>query len=295
MCTVCGCGEGETRIEGKANGAHQHSHDHGHQHDHEHEHDHHHYGHGLAGAHAPGMTQSRMVEIEQNILSKNDAYAAANRAKFEETSTLVLNLVSSPGSGKTTLLVDTINRLKETLPVAVIEGDQETANDAERIRETGARAIQVNTGKGCHLDAHMVGHAVEHLDLEPNSVLFVENVGNLVCPAAFDLGETARVVLLSVTEGDDKPLKYPDIFAHSDLLIISKSDLAPYVDFSIETCVENARKINPKIEVITLSSKSGEHMDAWTGWITDKRRSQQQMRIDKLEAELAKARAELAD
>lgn len=303
MCTVCGCGEGETRIghshsHGHAQGehhhhdhTHEHSHDHGHDHSHNHDGDHMHYGKGPAGAHVPGLSQSRMIEIEQNILSKNDGYAAENRARFEASATFVLNLVSSPGAGKTTLLVSSLDALSSTTPCAVIEGDQETDNDANRIRETGVKAIQVNTGKGCHLDAHMVGHAFDHLAMDDGGILFVENVGNLVCPSAFDLGEAAKVVLLSVTEGDDKPLKYPDMFAASKLMIITKTDLAPHVDFDIEACIANARKVNPDIEVIQLSSKSGEGMTEWLDWLRAGHRSLQSAQIAALEARIAKMRA----
>ncbi|WP_428548290.1 hydrogenase nickel incorporation protein HypB [Profundibacter sp.] len=262
MCTTCGCGEGEVTVEGKA----PHGHDH-HDHDHHHHYgDVHDYGRGPAHAHAPGLSQARMVEIEQNILAKNDEYAAANRAVLAAAGTLALNLVSSPGSGKTTLLTATLSRLKESLPLAVIEGDQQTANDAERIRETGVRAIQVNTGKGCHLDAHMVGHAMERLYLS-GGVLFIENVGNLVCPAGFDLGEAHKVVILSVTEGEDKPLKYPDMFHASDLMILTKTDLLPHLDFDVEACIAHARRINPRIKVLRLSARSGEGMAGWLGWI----------------------------
>jgi hydrogenase nickel incorporation protein HypB len=209
MCTVCGCDAGEAKVNGKA-GTHDHDHPHGHDHPHDHDHHHHggghHYGRGPAGAHAPGLSQARMVQIERDILGKNDAYAAHNRRLFEAAGVLALNLVSSPGSGKTTLLVKTIAELAGRVPVAVIEGDQQTSMDADRIRATGVAAVQVNTGKGCHLDAHMVGHAVERLDLGDDGLLMIENVGNLVCPAAFDLGEAHKVVILSVTEGEDKPL-----------------------------------------------------------------------------------------
>jgi hydrogenase nickel incorporation protein HypB len=261
MCSVCGCGEGEVRIEGQAAGGH---------HGHHHHHHHHgggdlHFGTGPAGAEAPGMSQTRMLRIEQDILSKNDAYAAGNRARLAERGVLALNLVSSPGAGKTTLLTATVTRLDG--PVAVIEGDQETANDAERIRETGAPAVQINTGRGCHLDAHMVGHALDQLDLTAGGVLFIENVGNLVCPAAFDLGERHKVAILSVTEGEDKPIKYPDMFAAADLLVLNKADLLPYVDFDVERCVEYARRVNPEIEVLRLSARTGEGMDRWLAWI----------------------------
>ncbi len=261
MCNVCGCAEGEVKIEG----GHGHSHDHGHHH--HHEDGTHHYGHGPAHAHAPGMSQSRMVQIETDILSKNNEYAQANRRLFAARGILALNLVSSPGSGKTTLLTETIGALKGELGLGVIEGDQQTANDAERIRETGAPAIQVNTGKGCHLDGHMVGHALEHLEVDDNSVLFIENVGNLVCPAGFDLGEAHKVVILSVTEGEDKPIKYPDMFAASDVMLLTKTDLLPHLDFDVEQCLNYARQVNPRIKILLVSSKSGEGMGDWLNWI----------------------------
>ena len=208
-----------------------------------------------------------MVEIEQNILSKNDRYAAANRAWFAERGLLALNLVSSPGSGKTTLLTRTVEGLKGRYGMAVIEGDQQTANDAERIRATGVPALQINTGKGCHLDAHMVGHALESLAPEAGGVVFIENVGNLVCPAAFDLGEAAKVAILSVTEGEDKPIKYPDMFAAARVMLLNKADLLPYLDFDVEQCIEYSRRVNPEIEVIQLSARSGEGMGEWYDWI----------------------------
>ncbi len=267
MCNVCGCGHGETRIEG-----HDHHHD-GHVHDHGTQSGHHHdYGQGPAHAHAPGMSQSRMVEIEQNILSKNDEYAAANRTYFIEREILALNLVSSPGSGKTTLLTRTIEGLKNSLSMSVIEGDQQTANDADRIRETGVKAVQINTGKGCHLDAHMVGHALETLEPENNSAVFIENVGNLVCPAAFDLGEAHKVAIFSVTEGEDKPLKYPDMFHAADVMILNKIDLLPYLDFKVGQCIDYSRRVNPDIEVLQVSARSGEGMDAWFSWIEKERK-----------------------
>ncbi len=282
MCTVCGCSEGETTIEGAVHGhghehPHDHSHDHAHDHTHEghsHDHDHHHhddkthdYGQGPARAHAPGLSQSRMVQIEQDILGKNNQYADANRRYFAEHAILALNLVSSPGSGKTTLLTKTLTDLKDTLALSVIEGDQQTANDADRIRETGVKALQINTGKGCHLDAHMVGHAMESLAPEDKSVLFIENVGNLVCPAAFDLGEAHKVAILSVTEGEDKPLKYPDMFYAADLMILNKIDLLPYLNFDVEKCMAYARRVNPSIKVIQVSATTGEGMDTWYQWI----------------------------
>ena len=264
MCQVCGCGGGETRIEGQEGEAT--SRDHGHHH-HDHDRDHHHYGLGPARAHAPGLNQGRMVRIERDILAKNDAYAARNRAFFEARSILALNLVSSPGSGKTTLLVRTIEDLKRELDLSVIEGDQQTSVDAERIRATGARALQVNTGKGCHLDAHMVGHALESLRPADGGLLLIENVGNLVCPAGFDLGEAHKVVILSVTEGEDKPIKYPDMFHAADLMLLGKVDLLPHLDFDVERCFAMARRVNPRIELIRVSAKSGAGLAEWYAWI----------------------------
>ncbi|WP_457676326.1 hydrogenase nickel incorporation protein HypB [Thiolapillus sp.] len=246
MCTTCGCGEGETTIQA---------------HDHEHHHQ------GPAHVHAPGLGQARMVQIEEDILARNNGYAAANRRRFARRRMLVLNLVSSPGSGKTTILARTIRDLGNRLPITVIEGDQQTSHDAQRIRETGVSAVQINTGKGCHLDAHMVGHALDSLSPEKGSVLFIENVGNLVCPAAFDLGETHKVAILSVTEGDDKPLKYPDMFHASDLLLLNKTDLLPHVEFDVDRCMAYARRVNPSIKVIQLSATTGEGMDAWYRWL----------------------------
>ncbi len=255
MCTTCGCGEGEVKIEG-----HEHSHDHSHEHDHHHEHGHDH-------THAPGASESRMVQIEQDILSKNNQYAAANRKWFRERGILTLNLVSSPGSGKTSLLTRSINDLKHELKLSVIEGDQQTANDAERVRATGVKAVQINTGKGCHLDGHMVGHALEQLQPDNESVLFIENVGNLVCPAAFDLGEAHKVVILSVTEGEDKPIKYPDMFYAADLMLLNKIDLLPHLEFDVDKCIQYAQRVNPKIKVLQLSATSGEGMDSWYQWL----------------------------
>jgi len=272
MCTVCGCGEGETTIEGHAHG-HEHSHDHGHEHSHGHEEHHHHddkthdYGQGPAHAHAPGLSQSRMVQIEQDILGKNNMYANANRNHFAEHGILTLNLVSSPGSGKTTLLTKTLEDLKDELNLSVIEGDQQTANDADRIRATGVKALKINTGKGCHLDAHMIGHAMEPLAPVDKSVLFIENVGNLVCPASFDVGEAQKVAILSVTEGEDKPLKYPDMFHAADLRILNKVDLLPYLNFDVEKCMAYAKRVNPGIKIVQVSATTGEGMEVWYQWI----------------------------
>jgi len=207
------------------------------------------------------------VRIERDILDKNNDHAAQNRARFMQTGTFALNFVSSPGSGKTSLLVRAIGDLRERFPVAVIEGDQQTSNDAERIRAAGAPAVQINTGKGCHLDAHMVAHGLEKLKLERGGLLFIENVGNLVCPAAFDLGEAHKVVVLSVTEGQDKPLKYPEMFAASDLMLLNKADLLPHVDFDVTGCVANALKINPDLQTLLVSARTGEGLPAFYAWL----------------------------
>ena len=230
-----------------------------------------HYGHGEAGTHAPGMSQRRMLEVEIDVLDKNNRLAARNRAQFAAQNLLVLNLVSSPGSGKTTLLTETLLKLKGSVPCAVIEGDQQTANDAARIRATGTPAIQVNTGKGCHLDAQMIADAAPRLPLEQNSILFIENVGNLVCPASFDLGERHKVAVLSVTEGEDKPLKYPQMFAAASLLLLNKIDLLPYLNFDVDKCLAYAREVNPGIEAILISATSGEGMDQWLNWLEKQR------------------------
>lgn len=300
MCTVCGCGapegpvytsarpaegekapaSGQTRAFRPA-GAHEHLHRHadGTVHDHAHDHvpgddpphradgDTLDYGTGPARAHAPGLTQSQMVKIEQDILGKNDRHAGANRRWLAQQGILALNLVSSPGSGKTTLLVRTIERLAGRVPVAVIEGDQQTDFDAERIRATGAPALQINTGKGCHLDAHMVGQALGRLQPQPESLLLIENVGNLVCPAEFKLGEDHKVSILSVTEGDDKPEKYPLMFHLSSVMLLNKTDLLPYVDFSLEAASAHARKLNKDIEIFPVAARKGDGLDAWYDWL----------------------------
>jgi hydrogenase nickel incorporation protein HypB len=278
MCTVCGCGTAviaEKTTSEHPDGAHSGSaHDHGHGRPHVHE-DHHHghargaldFGGGLAGLHVPGMAQERTISIERDILSKNDAFAAANRTRLRNAHTFALNFVSSPGSGKTSLLVRTITDLRHRWPIAVIEGDQQTSRDADRIRATGAPAVQVNTGKGCHLDAHMVGHALDHLPLEPGGLLFIENVGNLVCPAAFDLGEAQKVVVLSVTEGEDKPLKYPDMFAAADLMLLNKADLLPHLEFDVSACIDAALRVNPRMQVSIVSARTGEGLAEFYEWI----------------------------
>ena len=284
MCTTCGCGEGNLYIEGD-------------------EHNPHsafrsapfapaprqmmnitgvktdnfsptrseagdlHYGHGEAGTHAPGQSQRRMLEVEIDVLDKNNRLAARNRARFAAKNQLVLNLVSSPGSGKTTLLTETLLRLKEKTACAVIEGDQQTVNDAARIRATGTPAIQVNTGKGCHLDAQMIADAAPCLPLDDHGILFIENVGNLVCPASFDLGERHKVAVLSVTEGEDKPLKYPVIFRNADLVLVTKTDLAPAVGFDREKALAAIRQTAPRAQILEVSAKTGAGCDDWFAWL----------------------------
>ncbi len=296
MCTVCGCSEGETTIDPgpKAPGAKGHgsSHSHGHDHHHHasegagHHHAHHHhepghhahaadgslhFGQGPAGVSVGGLSQARIIEIEQDILGKNDTLAARNRTRLEAADILALNLMSSPGSGKTTLLVETLKALGGSTPMAVIEGDQQTSNDAARIRQTGVAAVQVNTGKGCHLDAAMIGSALDHMEPPAGGILFIENVGNLVCPAGFDLGESRRVVLASVTEGEDKPLKYPDMFATADVMLITKTDLLPHLSFDVEALIANARQIRPGLEIIHTSTASETGLDDWLAWLAQAR------------------------
>ena len=250
-----------------------------------------HFGAGAARVSVPGMSQARAIKLETDILGANNRVAGQNRAHFLAHGVTALNLVSSPGSGKTTLLCATIEALKQRSPqlaVSVIEGDQQTSFDADRIRATGAPAIQVNTGKGCHLDAPMVAQAFaqlhthahsnshahdghhhdhDHHHDEGHSLLFIENVGNLVCPAVWDLGEASKVAILSVTEGEDKPLKYPDMFAASALMILNKTDLLPHVKFDVARCIALARRVNPSIEILQLSATTGEGMDAWLHWL----------------------------
>jgi hydrogenase nickel incorporation protein HypB len=277
MCTTCGCGSNEARIEGGHGQAHGHGHDHDHAHGHGHDHDHgHDHGHDHSHEHGPGHGhaapgRARIVQLERDILEKNNGFARTNRARFAARGVLALNLVSSPGSGKTTLLVKTIEALAGRFPVAVIEGDQETTRDAERIRATGAPALQINTGKGCHLDAHMVGHAAEQLGLPAGGLLLIENVGNLVCPAAFDLGEAHKVVVLSVTEGEDKPLKYPDMFRAASLMLLNKCDLLPHLEFDVQLAIDCALRVNPSLQVLQVSATRGTGMQDWLSWIAAQR------------------------
>ena len=279
MCTTCGCSHGETRIDGVpvpgigSRPSFRHA-DHGQLPLHRHADGSWHgslraatHAAPLGAVHDPALGVDRIVAIEQDILAHNDAFAQRNRQTLRDRGIFALNLVSSPGSGKTTLLVRTIEALKASLAIAVVEGDQQTSLDADRIRATGAAAVQINTGRGCHLDAQMVGNALATLDPAEDSLLLIENVGNLVCPAAFDLGEMHKVVILSVTEGDDKPQKYPDMFRAADLMLINKVDLLPYVSFDVDAASARARTIRPGLPVLCVSATSGEGLDAWLAWI----------------------------
>lgn len=248
--------------------SHEHSHEHGHGHHHDHDHHHHEHIHVAGGAAAvTAKAHSRTVELEQEILGKNQVIAERNRGWLKAKNILALNLVSSPGSGKTSLLERTITELKDEFAIGVIEGDQETLNDAERIRATGCKAVQINTGTGCHLEADMLERGLRSLDPDDNSILFIENVGNLVCPALFDLGEKAKVAILSVTEGEDKPLKYPHMFKASEVMLLNKVDLLPYLKFDVEKSIEYAKTVNPDINIIKVSATSGEGMDQWYDWL----------------------------
>lgn len=283
MCATCGCGKLDepagVRISAPAGTVpheheheHEHPHEHGHGHGHSRGHDHDHV-HPHDHEHAPTETgTTETVTLEQKILAKNDLLAEDNRAWLTARGIAAFNLMSSPGSGKTTLLERTVRELQASGPVSVIEGDQETLLDADRIEATGCAVVQVNTGSGCHLDAEMMHGALDALGPADDSLVFVENVGNLVCPALFDLGEQGKVVLISVTEGDDKPLKYPHIFAVADLVIVNKIDLLPYVDFDPDVCERNARSVNPDVRVINLSATSGEGLERWYEWISERRK-----------------------
>ncbi|WP_107667271.1 hydrogenase nickel incorporation protein HypB [Cyanothece sp. BG0011] len=276
MCVTCGCSEdndvtltnvatGETQAM-KGHHTHTledgtvitHSHDH---HSHDHPHDH--------GPEIHAKMHGTTITLEEKILQKNDLMAAQNRGYFKGRNILALNLVSSPGSGKTTLLTRTINDLKDNIKINVIEGDQETANDAQKIKETGCKVVQINTGTGCHLEASMVEKGYTELNPEPNSILMIENVGNLVCPALFDLGEAAKVAILSVTEGEDKPIKYPHMFRESKVMILTKIDLLPYVQFDVKKCLEYAQQVNPSLTIFQVSSVTGEGLSSWYDWLNN--------------------------
>ncbi|MBD2773904.1 hydrogenase nickel incorporation protein HypB [Iningainema tapete] len=267
MCVTCGCSDDTeakiTNLEG-VNTHHHHTHTlpdgtiitHSHSHD------------TIAEASVHAHIHSTNISLEQDILAKNNLIAAQNRGWFKGRNIFALNLMSSPGSGKTTLLTRTINDLKHQLTISVIEGDQETTNDAQKIKETGCKVVQINTGTGCHLDAAMVERGLEQLNPPLNSVVMIENVGNLVCPALFDLGEHLKAVILSVTEGEDKPMKYPHMFQKSEMMILTKIDLLPYVQFDVQRCIEYAQQVNPEIQIFQVSALTGTGLDNWYKWLT---------------------------
>ncbi len=266
MCTTCGCSS-EARLtvtrmhglgEDKDHGPHQH--------------------------HA---RDAQILRLEENLLGRNDRLAELNRERFATAGIVALNLLSSPGSGKTRLLERTLTDLREELPMAVIEGDQQTLADARRIRETGVPVVQLNTGAGCHLEADMLARGLDQLDPPAGSLLFIENVGNLVCPALFDLGEEAKVVILSVTEGEDKPLKYPHMFRAADLLLINKVDLLPHLEFDLQACLTAARQVNPGLEILQLSAHSGAGLSGWYDWLRARARSRARPACDRSQAVLA--------
>jgi hydrogenase nickel incorporation protein HypB len=300
MCETCGCSDdsktklinlqsGQTLVIGTANdrdidhagsahlGRHEHDHHdhdhHHHDHDHGHSHDEAGNGHSHSHAHSHSHKQATTVRLETDVLAKNNRLAERNRGWFAGRNILALNLMSAPGAGKTTLLERTINDLRTELALSVIEGDQETINDAERIRATGCHVVQINTGTGCHLDAVMLANGLQELAPPVNSIVMIENVGNLVCPALFDLGESAKVVITSVTEGDDKPLKYPHMFRESAVMILNKVDLLPYVPFNVARCLEFVRQVNPRLRVILVSALRGDGLEEWYDWIRDEVRS----------------------
>ncbi|MCF4966057.1 hydrogenase nickel incorporation protein HypB [Nostoc sp. CMAA1605] len=271
MCVTCGCSDdAEGKITNLETGEIEHNHHHHthtlpdgtvitHTHDHENE-----------ASHVHAKIHGTTISLEQEILGKNNVIAAQNRGWFKGRNILALNLMSSPGAGKTTLLTRTINDLKNQLPINVIEGDQETINDAQKIKETGCKVVQINTGTGCHLDASMIERGLEQLKPPLNSVLMIENVGNLVCPALFDLGEQAKVVILSVTEGEDKPIKYPHMFRASEIMILTKIDLLPYVNFDVQRCIEYAKQVNPQMQIFQVSATTGAGLDSWYKWLQEK-------------------------
>lgn len=279
MCTTCGCSSdeneirftkiGEKRFHSHSGHYHHHDHDHDHHHEHHHDHDHdnddhdHHHDHFHNHSH-----EISVVQLEKDILYKNRLTAERNRGFFEALNIFSINLVSSPGSGKTSLLERTISDLKDKIAFSVIEGDQQTTNDADRIHKLNVPVIQINTGKGCHLDSEMISKAVKELKPVQDSVLMIENVGNLVCPAMFDLGELKRIVIISVTEGEDKPLKYPDMFSGSQICIINKIDLLPYLKFDLEKLKEYAKQVNPHLTFFEVSAASGEGLAAWYDYLT---------------------------
>jgi hydrogenase nickel incorporation protein HypB len=283
MCTNCGCSDGShVVITDPATGVqtvlaepdHDHGHGHAHQHPHSHphdEHDHHHGGADAGSAMLHAGMHGRTVRLEEDLLAKNQLIAERNRGWFDGREILAVNLMSSPGAGKTTLLERTIGTLRHCAPIYVVEGDQATLNDAARIAATGAPVIQINTGAGCHLDADMLSRGIAELKPSRGSIVFIENVGNLICPSLFDLGERAKIVILSVTEGEDKPLKYPHMFRACQVLLINKIDLLPYLRFNVENCMAHAREINPDIQIFAVSAETGEGMEAWHAWLRAER------------------------
>ncbi len=292
MCEKCGCESGDTVtaanlqtgktvVIGEPADAHMHEHVHadGTRHVHAHGHaphvhgpGHGHHAHDHEDSHGPDIGRgARLIELEANILAKNDAIAARNRIRLRDRHLFAVNLMSAPGAGKTTLLERTIRDFQGRFPLGVIEGDQATTRDGERIRAAGAPAVQVNTGTGCHLDAEMVAHGLDELDPPAGALVIVENVGNLICPALFDVGEHARVVMLSVAEGDDKPLKYPHMFRAAELMLLSKIDLLPHVDFDVDRAIANAKTVNPNLSVVCLSARSGEGLGEWQDWVLRRR------------------------
>jgi hydrogenase nickel incorporation protein HypB len=296
MCATCGCSDepkarlidlqtGETIVfeavhahrhrhhdQEKHDDAHGHGHEHhrehvhGHHHHHDHDHEHHHH-HGDDHEHHHDHSHARVITLEQEVLAKNDKLAERVRGWLAGRGLLALNLVSSPGAGKTTVLERTISDLGGEIALSVIEGDQQTSNDAQRIQAAGCKVVQINTGTGCHLDAAMVARGLAQLDPPRDSVVMIENVGNLVCPALFDLGEQAKVVIISVTEGDDKPIKYPHMFRASQVMILNKIDLLPYVQFNVDKCIAYARQVNPRIQIIPVSATRGDYMEEWYRWL----------------------------
>ena len=280
MCVTCGCSDDndakisnlETSqamaIDTSGHSHHTHTHTladgtvitHSHSHDHTHE----------TPSHIHAKIHSTTISLEQEILTKNNLLAAQNRGWFKGRNILALNLMSSPGAGKTTLLTRTINDLKNNLTISVIEGDQETINDAKKIQATGCKVIQINTGTGCHLDAAMIEKGLQQLNPPLNSVVMIENVGNLVCPALFDLGENLKVVILSITEGEDKPIKYPHMFRASEVMLLTKIDLLPYIQFDVQKCIEYAQQVNPQIQIFQVSALTGTGLENWYEWLTQK-------------------------
>ena len=281
MCKDCGCGLPGENPAGISAHHHDHDHDHGHDHHHDHDHPHSHaHAHGKADhdhSHETAGGAHRTLEVRRAILEKNDRLAERNRGFFRAHCLLVLNILSSPGSGKTTFIRETIRLLGKRLKTGVIVGDLATDNDAQRLRESGAPVVQITTGTVCHLEAEMVGRAVKRLDLTGLNLLIIENVGNLVCPASYDLGEDLRIVLLSVTEGEDKPLKYPPMFQSADVVLISKIDLAQACDYNRDTALANIRRVAPKARVFETSAKTGQGLDAWREFLLQQQRERKAM------------------